>query len=250
MVCRHGNHYHRSTGIQCGSVRESRARAGSSPTHRVEGIGIGFLPPLWDPRAALQGGGQRRRSRPTRVGSPVWPAHGRGRMSEQPGRWWVDQLNNHEAIDGYTAMGEEIWCQTDGQVDAFVDAVGTAHSIHGAGDALRRHRSDLRIPAKISSSAARRRAIAWASVLGTISISSTLSGSGSHGGDDHGRLGVEVPEHGSLRASARVDRVAGVRPTAREASGRRLAGARRAGKEDLGHEPMRQGRTETDRQQQ
>lgn len=69
------------------------------------------------------------------------------RISEQPGHWWVDQLNNHEAIGGYTAMGEEIWQQADGRVDAFVHAVGTAHSIHGAGDALRRHRSDLRIVA-------------------------------------------------------------------------------------------------------
>ena len=69
------------------------------------------------------------------------------RMSEQPGHWWVDQLNNPDAIGGYTAMGEEIWRQTDGQVDAFVHAVGTAHSIHGAGDALRRHRADLRIVA-------------------------------------------------------------------------------------------------------
>jgi len=70
-----------------------------------------------------------------------------GRISQQPGHWWVDQLNNHEAVGGYTAMGEEIWRQTNGQVDAFVHAVGTAHSIHGAGDALRRHRSDVRIVA-------------------------------------------------------------------------------------------------------
>jgi cysteine synthase A len=70
-----------------------------------------------------------------------------GQISEQPGHWWVDQLNNHDAVGGYTAMGEEIWRQADGQVDAFVHAVGTAHSIHGAGDALRRHRSDLLIVA-------------------------------------------------------------------------------------------------------
>ncbi len=70
-----------------------------------------------------------------------------GRVSDQPGHWWVDQLNNHDAVGGYTAMGEEIWRQADGQVDAFVHAVGTAHSIHGAGDALRRHSSDLLIVA-------------------------------------------------------------------------------------------------------
>jgi cysteine synthase A len=70
-----------------------------------------------------------------------------GELSKRPGYWWVDQLNNHDAIGGYTAMGEEIWQQTDGEVDAFVHAVGTAHSIHGAGDAMRRHRPDLRIVA-------------------------------------------------------------------------------------------------------
>ncbi|MCV0377386.1 cysteine synthase family protein [Microbacterium sp.] len=70
-----------------------------------------------------------------------------GELSKRPGYWWVDQLNNHDAIGGYTAMGEEIWQQTDGEVDAFVHAVGTAHSIHGAGDALRRHRPDVRVVA-------------------------------------------------------------------------------------------------------
>ncbi|MEX2536245.1 MAG: cysteine synthase family protein [Trueperaceae bacterium] len=68
-------------------------------------------------------------------------------MSSEPGHWWVDQLNNHDAIVGYQPMGEEIWQQTDGQVDAFVHAVGTAHSIHGAGDVLRRYNPNLQIVA-------------------------------------------------------------------------------------------------------
>lgn len=66
-------------------------------------------------------------------------------ISSQPGHWWCDQLNNHDAIDGYVPMGEEIWAQTSGNVDAFVHTVGTAHSIHGVGRALRHHRADLRI---------------------------------------------------------------------------------------------------------
>ena len=68
-------------------------------------------------------------------------------VSSQPGHWWCDQLNNHDAIDGYVPMGEEIWAQTSGQVDAFVHAVGTAHSIHGVARALRRHRHDVRVVA-------------------------------------------------------------------------------------------------------
>ena len=60
-------------------------------------------------------------------------------ISEQPNHWWSDQLNNHDGITGYHAMGEEIWEQTGGQVDAFVQAVGTAHSIHGTASAIRKH---------------------------------------------------------------------------------------------------------------
>ena len=66
-------------------------------------------------------------------------------VAAQPGRWWCDQLNNHDAINGYLPMGEEIWSQTDGQVDAFVHVVGTAHSIHGVARVLRAHRPDVRV---------------------------------------------------------------------------------------------------------
>lgn len=68
-----------------------------------------------------------------------------GRLSQQPGHWWCDQLNNHDAISGYVPLGEEIWRQTDGHVDAFVHAVGTAHSIHGAGDVLRDHNPAVQV---------------------------------------------------------------------------------------------------------
>jgi cysteine synthase A len=69
------------------------------------------------------------------------------RISEQPGHWWADQLSNHDAIAGYHPLGEEIWRQTGGKVDAFVHAVSTAHSIHGTAEALRRHKPDLRVVA-------------------------------------------------------------------------------------------------------
>ena len=60
-------------------------------------------------------------------------------ISDQPGHWWADQLNNHDAIGGYHGLGDEIWEQTGGGIDAFVHAVGTAHSIHGVTDSLQRH---------------------------------------------------------------------------------------------------------------
>lgn len=68
-------------------------------------------------------------------------------VAAQPGRWWCDQLNNHDAILGYVALGEEIWEQTGGRIDAFVHAVGTAHSIHGAAGALRAQDAALHVTA-------------------------------------------------------------------------------------------------------
>lgn len=61
-------------------------------------------------------------------------------IAQRPGHWGADQLNNHDAIAGYHSLGEEIWQQTDGNIDAFVHIVGTAHSIHGVTKALRAHK--------------------------------------------------------------------------------------------------------------
>ena len=68
-------------------------------------------------------------------------------LSRRPGHWYCDQLNNRDASAGYRPLGEEIWAQTGGRVDAFVHAVGTAHAIHGVTDALWAHRPGIRIVA-------------------------------------------------------------------------------------------------------
>lgn len=68
-------------------------------------------------------------------------------VSERPGHWYCDQLRNHDAIAGYTPLGEEIWNQTGGRIDAFVHSVSTAHSIHGTGQALWARNRDIRIVA-------------------------------------------------------------------------------------------------------
>lgn len=70
-----------------------------------------------------------------------------GDVSARPGHWWVDQLNNQDAVKGYDALGEEIWTQSHGRVDAFVQAVATAHSIRGAARAIRRHHPALHVVA-------------------------------------------------------------------------------------------------------
>lgn len=68
-------------------------------------------------------------------------------ISRRPGHWYCDQLNNADASAGYRPLGEEIWAQSGGRVDAFVHAVGTAHAIHGVTDALWAYRPGIRIVA-------------------------------------------------------------------------------------------------------
>jgi cysteine synthase A len=68
-------------------------------------------------------------------------------ISQRPGHWWSDQLNNRDAVVGYYSLGEELWNQLEGKVDAFVQVVGTAHSIHGSSKSLRKHKSDLHVTA-------------------------------------------------------------------------------------------------------
>jgi cysteine synthase A len=68
-------------------------------------------------------------------------------IGERPGCWRADQLNNPDATAAYHPLGEEIWRQSRSNVDAFVHAVSTAHSLHGTARALRRHRSSLHVVA-------------------------------------------------------------------------------------------------------
>lgn len=60
---------------------------------------------------------------------------------------WCDQLNNKDGEAGYYSLGEEIWTQTDGKVDAFVQSVGTAHSIHGTAHTLRERNHKIKVVA-------------------------------------------------------------------------------------------------------
>jgi cysteine synthase A len=68
-------------------------------------------------------------------------------VSRVPGHWWFDQLNNPDGAKGYHQMGEEIWRQAGGKVHAFVQSVGSAHSLNGVTEILRRHNPDLHVAA-------------------------------------------------------------------------------------------------------
>ncbi|HET9765679.1 MAG TPA: cysteine synthase family protein [Thermoanaerobaculia bacterium] len=69
------------------------------------------------------------------------------RLSEEPHTYWTDQLNNQDSIAGYFPLGEEIWQQTQGGVDAFVHCVGTAASSRGVATVLKRHKPAIEIVA-------------------------------------------------------------------------------------------------------
>ncbi len=65
-------------------------------------------------------------------------------ITAETGGFWTDQLNNTDQLAAYHTMAEEIWRQTGGRIDGFVQSVGTAASLRGIGEALRRH-TDARL---------------------------------------------------------------------------------------------------------
>jgi cysteine synthase A len=68
-------------------------------------------------------------------------------ISQEPNTYWTDQLNNADSITGYYPLGEEIWNQTGGEVDAFVHSVGTAASSRGVATVLKSHNRKLKMVA-------------------------------------------------------------------------------------------------------
>ncbi|MFA6032055.1 MAG: cysteine synthase family protein [Myxococcota bacterium] len=68
-------------------------------------------------------------------------------IAEETGAFWTDQLKNHDQLAAYHKLGDEIWRQTGGRIDAFVQSVGTAASLRGTGETLRQHDGQIRIVA-------------------------------------------------------------------------------------------------------
>jgi cysteine synthase len=67
------------------------------------------------------------------------------RLSRAAHTYWTDQLNNHDSIAGYHSLGEEIWSQTKGEIDAFVHCVGTGASSRGVATVLKRYKPSIEI---------------------------------------------------------------------------------------------------------
>jgi len=68
-------------------------------------------------------------------------------ITERTGGFWTDQLKNTDQLGAYHKMADEIWTQTDGTIDGFIQMVGTAASLRGIGERLRRHNGKIRIVA-------------------------------------------------------------------------------------------------------
>ena len=65
------------------------------------------------------------------------------KIADETGGYWTDQLNNADQLAAYHAMGEEIWVQSGGRTDAFVQSAGTAASVRGVAETLKTMMPDI-----------------------------------------------------------------------------------------------------------
>jgi len=68
-------------------------------------------------------------------------------ITANTGAYWTDQLNNSDQLRAYDKLADEIWNQTDGRIDGFVQSVGTGASLRGTAEALRRRDRDIKVVA-------------------------------------------------------------------------------------------------------
>lgn len=66
-----------------------------------------------------------------------------GIVARETGAFWTDQMKNRDQLSAYHRMAEEILAQTGGRIDGFVQSVGTAASLRGIAEGLRRDRNIL-----------------------------------------------------------------------------------------------------------
>ncbi|MDR5816072.1 cysteine synthase family protein [Caballeronia sp. LZ033] len=67
------------------------------------------------------------------------------RIAEGTGAYITAQMENTDQLHAYTKMGDEIWRQTEGRIDAFVQSVGTSASLRGISATLRGHDARVRV---------------------------------------------------------------------------------------------------------
>ena len=68
-------------------------------------------------------------------------------IAAETGGFWTDQLENADPLASYEAMGQELWDQTAGEIDAFVQSVGTGGSLRGIATRLRARNAGVHVVA-------------------------------------------------------------------------------------------------------
>lgn len=66
-------------------------------------------------------------------------------LANRPDTYWTNQLYNKHQLKGHNKMGEEILAQTDGKLDAFVAAAGTAGCVMGVAQVLKAKRPSVKV---------------------------------------------------------------------------------------------------------
>jgi cysteine synthase A len=68
-------------------------------------------------------------------------------IKEKTGAFITNQLENTDELEAYIKLADEIWEQTGGRIDAFVQSVGTAGSLRGVSETLRPRNHRIRFVA-------------------------------------------------------------------------------------------------------
>ncbi|CAB3757117.1 PLP-dependent cysteine synthase family protein [Paraburkholderia humisilvae] len=67
------------------------------------------------------------------------------RIANETGAYITAQMENTDQLEAYSQMADEIWTQTGGRIDAFVESVGTAASLRGISQRLREHHARIHV---------------------------------------------------------------------------------------------------------
>lgn len=65
--------------------------------------------------------------------------HEAHRIAEETGAYITAQMDNTDQLEAYAKLAHEIWDQTGGRVDGFVQSVGSSASFRATSEALRQH---------------------------------------------------------------------------------------------------------------
>jgi cysteine synthase len=69
------------------------------------------------------------------------------RIADKMGAYITAQMENTDQLQAYTKLANEIWEQTGGRIDGFVQSVGTAAALRGISETLRQRDGRVRIVA-------------------------------------------------------------------------------------------------------